>query len=56
MRRKEDAAPQTLFTNANIFDGKADQLIMGQDVLVESVANYCGGLTIDSKYLEWSGA
>jgi imidazolonepropionase-like amidohydrolase len=33
--QEQQARPQTLITNVNIFDGKADELIMGQDVLVE---------------------
>jgi imidazolonepropionase-like amidohydrolase len=32
---QNEGAPQVLFTNVNIFDGFSDQLITGQDVLVE---------------------
>jgi imidazolonepropionase-like amidohydrolase len=31
----QEVGKQTLFTNVNVFDGKSDQLAMGQDVLVE---------------------
>ncbi len=31
----DKAKPQTLFTNCNVFDGKADKLPEGQNVLVE---------------------
>ena len=32
---EEKPKPQTLFTNCNVFDGKADKLAKGQNVLVE---------------------
>ena len=33
---QDDAPAQILITNVNVFDGKANELIMGQDVLVEN--------------------
>ncbi|MEE4187114.1 MAG: hypothetical protein V2I76_01530, partial [Roseobacter sp.] len=31
----QEGAPQTLFTNVNVFDGTSDALIAGGNVLVE---------------------
>jgi imidazolonepropionase-like amidohydrolase len=35
LAQEEEATPQTLFTNVNVFDGKTDKLAEGQDVLIE---------------------
>jgi len=35
LAQAEEASPQTLFTNVNVFDGKSEKLAMGQDVLIE---------------------
>jgi hypothetical protein len=32
---QDDAPKQTLFTNVNVFDGHAEELAMGMNVLVE---------------------
>ena len=35
LAQEGQAVHQTLFTNFNVFDGKSENLTMGQDVLVE---------------------